>query len=284
MDVPIWEKLNLAQHHKQLILLPAKVFHRFYGKAITEPNFKSQKEANEMLERAETTLCLVISLDGKITTGSTDNLDSDLDWKRIVGVKEGFSQYYKVEQSLGPNYLNSGRVLEKVGFNNKKEVPQKEPLRFVVVDRKPHLNENGIDYLCNWLEGLFIVTNNPKHPAFELKSKHKNLKTIYYENEIDCGDLLAKLRKKHDLEKITIESGGTLNSVLFRNGLIDHVKIVVAPLIVGGKDTSSLVDGFSLTERSQLHLLKALKLRECKKLENSYLLLEYDVIKSTIVE
>jgi 2,5-diamino-6-(ribosylamino)-4(3H)-pyrimidinone 5'-phosphate reductase len=46
-----------------------------------------------MLERAETTLCLVISLDGKITTESTDNLDSDLDWKRIVGVKEGFSQY-----------------------------------------------------------------------------------------------------------------------------------------------------------------------------------------------
>jgi len=74
-----------------------------------------------MLKRAETTLCLVISLDGKITTGSTDNLDSDLDWKRIIGVKEGFAQYYRVEQSLGPNYLNSGRVLEKVGFNKKKK-------------------------------------------------------------------------------------------------------------------------------------------------------------------
>ena len=237
-----------------------------------------------MLERAETTLCLVISLDGKITTGSTDNLDSDLDWKRIVGVKEGFPQYYKVEQSLGPNYLNSGRVLEKVGFNKKKEVPQKEPLRFVVVDRKPHLNENGIDYLCKWLEKLFIVTNNPRHPAFELRSKYKNLEIVYYENEVDFADLLVKLKKNHRMEKITIESGGTLNSVFLRNGLVDHVKIVVAPLIVGGKDTSSLVDGFSLTEQSQLHLLKALKLGECKKLENSYLLLEYDVINNTVIE
>ena len=237
-----------------------------------------------MLERAETTLCLIISLDGKITTGSTDNLDSDLDWKRIIGVKEGFAQYYRVEQSLGPNYLNSGRVLEKVGFNNKKEAPQKEPLRFVVVDRKPHLNENGINYLCNWLEKLFSVTNNLRHPAVELKSKHKNLEIIYYENEIDCGDLLMKLKKNHNIEKITIESGGTLNSVFFRSGLVDHVKIVVAPLIVGGKDTSSLVDGFSFTEQSQLHLLKALKLRECKKLENSYLLLEYDVINNTVIE
>jgi len=236
-----------------------------------------------MLERAETTLCLVMSLDGKITTGSTDNLDSE-DWKRIVGVKEGFSQYYKVEQSLGPNYLNSGRVLEKVGFNNKKEVPQKEPLRFVVVDRKPHLNKNGINYLCNWLEKLFIVTSNAEHPAFGLKRKHKNLEILYYENEIDFADLLVKLKKNYKMEKITIETGGTLNSVFFRKGLIDYVKIVVAPLIVGGKDTSSMVDGFSLTELTQLHFLKALKLKECKKLENSYLLLEYNVINNTVIE
>jgi len=241
-------------------------------------------EANKMSERAETTLCLVISLDGKITTGSTDNLDSDLDWKRIAGVKEGVAQYYKVEQSLGPNYLNSGRVLEKVGFNNKKVVPEKEPLKFVVIDRKPHLNKNGINYLCNWLEKLFIVTNNPKHPAMELKSEYDNIETIYYETDIDFADLLVKLKKNYGIEKITIESGGTLNAIFFRNGLVDHVKIVVAPLIVGGKDTSSLVDGFSFTDQSQLHLLKALKLKECKKLENSYLLLEYDVINNTVIE
>jgi len=72
-------------------------------------------------------------------------------------------------------------------------------------------------------------------------------------------------------------------SVFFRNGLVDHVSVVVAPLIVGGKDTSSLVDGFSLTEQSQLHMLKALKLKECKRLEDSYVLLEYDVINNTLV-
>lgn len=237
-----------------------------------------------MIERAETTLCLVMSLDGKITTGSTDNLDSDLDWKRVVGVKEGFPQYYGVEQSLGPNYLNSGRVLEKVGFNNKNRTPQKEPLIFVVVDRKPHLNKNGIDYLCKWLEKLFIVTNNCCHPAFEMKSEHSNLEIILHEPEIDFADLLVRIKKNYKIEKITIESGGTLNSVFFRAGLIDHVKIVVAPLIVGGEDTSSLVDGYSLTEQTQLNLLKALELRECRKLENSYLLLEYDVINNTVIE
>ena len=236
-----------------------------------------------MFDRAETTLCLVISLDGKITTGSTDNLDSDLDWKRVAGVREGFAQYYEVEHSLGPNYLNSGRVLEKVGFNDKNEMPEKEPLKFVVIDRKPHLNEHGVGFLCNWLEKLYIVTNNSKHPVFKLRSGYDNIEIIYYDSDIDFTDLLVKLKKKHGIERITIESGGTLNSIFFRNSLVDHVKIVVAPLIVGGKDTSSLVDGFSLTDPSQLHLVKALKLKECRILENSYLLLEYDVINKTII-
>jgi len=237
-----------------------------------------------MFERAETTLCLVVSLDGKITTGSTDNMDSDLDWKRIVGVKEGFAQYYEVEQALGPNYLNSGRVLEKVGFNSRKGVPKKESLKFVVIDRKPHLNRKGINYLCSWLEKLFIVTNNPRHPAFKLEDDYDNIETIYYGNEIDLGDLLLKLRMRHKIEKITIESGGTLNALFFRSGLVDHVKIVVAPLIVGGKNTNTLVDGFSLTDQSQLHLLKAMRLKDCRELRDSYLLLEYDVINHTIVE
>lgn len=233
-----------------------------------------------MSERAETTLCLVISLDGKITTGSTDNLDSE-DWKKIKGVKEGFTQYYRIEESLGPNYLNSGRVLKKVGFNDKKDIPMKEPLKMVVIDRKPHLNKQGVKYLCNWLEKLFMVTNNPKHPAVELENEYDNIEMMYYDDDIDFTDLLVKIKKHHGIGKITIESGGTLNAIFFRSGLIDHVKVVVAPLIVGGKDTSTLVDGFSLTDGSQLHLLKPLKLKSCKRLENSYLLLEYDVVYST---
>jgi len=237
-----------------------------------------------LLDRAETTLCLVISLDGKITTGSTDNLDSDKDWKRIVGVKEGFAQYYEIEQSLGPNFLNSGRVLEKVGFNERKLTPQKEQLRFVIIDRKPHLNKNGISYLSNWLEKLFIATNNPKHPSIKLRKEYDNIEVIYYENGIDLADLLVKLKRDYGIDRITIETGGTLNAEFFRNGLVDHIKIVVAPLIVGGKDTSTLVDGFSLTAPSQLHLLKALSLKKCRKIKDSYLLLEYDVINNTVIE
>ncbi|MFC1850600.1 hypothetical protein ACFL27_10445 [candidate division CSSED10-310 bacterium] len=49
--------------------------------------------------RSETTLFLLVSADGKITSGQSDTLDPDWDWKRIHGAKEGLQQYYQIEQT-----------------------------------------------------------------------------------------------------------------------------------------------------------------------------------------
>ena len=49
-------------------------------------------------------------------------------------------------------------------------------------------------------------------------------------------------------------------------------------VLVGGKDTSTLIDGRSLLSESELSQLGVLKLQECMVLENSYLRLRYQVI------
>ena len=69
-----------------------------------------------------------------------------------------------------------------------------------------------------------------------------------------------------------------MNSLFLREKLFDYVDIVVAPVLIGGKDTSTLVDGQSLLSQSELSQLKALKLEECVVLENSYLRLRYKVL------
>ena len=69
-----------------------------------------------------------------------------------------------------------------------------------------------------------------------------------------------------------------MNSKLIRLGLIDRVSIVVAPALVGGRDTSSLVDGESLHKESDLKLIKALELVKITKLKNSYIHLIYKVL------
>jgi len=235
-------------------------------------------------KRAETTLFLIESLDGKISTGDSDDLDVDLDFKRIHGVKEGLHQYYEIEKTTDPFSFNTGRVMAKIGVNTRKKEPTKMGCSFIILDNKPHLTERGVEYLAKWVKVLYLVTTNNEHPAFKLRSKHKNIVIIYYEKKVDLYDLLYKMKSQYGAEKITIQSGGTINSSWIRQGLIDHVSIVIAPCLIGGKDTQSLIGGESLHNEEDLKKIKSLKLVKCEVLENSYVHLSYDLIKETIVE
>ena len=195
-----------------------------------------------MKKRPITTLFMLESLDGKISSGNTDELDADRDWCK----------------------------------NDIKEYHNKVEVKFVIIDNKPHLNENGIDYICHWVENLILVTTNKKHIAYSLTEKYDNLDILYYE-ELDLTRLLEDLSSKYNAERLTIQSGGNLNGLFLRNNLIDYVNIVIAPLLVGGKDVSTLIDGEAISHSEELNKLKALELIECNQLDNSYIQLKYKV-------
>lgn len=231
-----------------------------------------------MNERPITTLFMLESLDGKITSGNDDSLDPDKDWCNIVGVKEGLHQYYELEQTTDLYSLNTGRVMAKIGINEKKEIPPKTPCSFIIIDNKPHLKDTGLNYLCNHGKKIYLVTTNKNHPAYKLKDKYSNLIILEYQ-EFNISKVLKDLKEIYNIERITIQSGGTLNGLLLRENLLDYVHIVIAPLLVGGKDTSTLIDGESITKVEEINKLKSLKLIECQVLENSYIDLKYQVVK-----
>ena len=54
--------------------------------------------------------------------------------------------------------------------------------------------------------------------------------------------------------------------------------IIVAPVLIGGKDTAALIDGRSLQSRDELNQLGVLRLMDAAPLEDSYLRLRYRVI------
>ena len=229
------------------------------------------------MERPITTLFMLESLDGKINSGNSDNLDADKDWCQIKGVKEGLHQYYEIETTTDYYSLNTGRVMAKIGINDRKEYHEKVDISFIIIDNKPHLNEHGIDYLCNWVEKLLLVTTNKNHIAYSLQYKYDNLEILYYDT-LDLKVLLEDLYSKYNAVRLTIQSGGTLNGMFVRNKLIDFVNIVIAPIIVGGKNVATLVDGESITDESELNKLLPLQLLECNKLEHSYIELKYKVL------
>ena len=225
------------------------------------------------MNRPITTLFMLMSVDGKISTGAADDLDVDKDFPQIAGVREGLHQYYEIERTTDLWTLNSGRVQAKIGVNTKK-IPSRTTVSFVVIDNN-HLNENGIRYFCALSKKFVLITSNAEHPAFNIEEE--NL-AIVYQQELSLKNALIKLKSEYGCERITIQTGGTLNGLFLREKLFDYVDIVVAPVLIGGKDTSTLIDGKSLGSREELSKLGVLKLQECVALQNSYLRLRYEVI------
>ena len=225
---------------------------------------------------------MLVSVDGKISTGDTDILDTDSDYRRIKGIKEGLAQYYQLEQKTDVFSLLSGRTMAKIGVNEGKRDATKIIVSFIVIDSK-HLTISGVDYFLKRSKTFYLVTTNKHHPAFERKGTD-NLEIIYYEERIDFPDLFSRLKRHYNIPRITLQTGGTLSAVLLRNKLIDHVSIVIAPALIGGRQTSSLIDGESLHNVADLTNIKALILKKCDILENSYLHLQYDVINETVID
>ena len=225
------------------------------------------------MDRPITTLFMLMSVDGKISTGAADALDVDQDFPKITGVREGLHQYYEIEQTTDLWSLNSGRVQAKMGVNTK-PLPSKGPVSFVLIDNK-HLDENGVRYFCALSREFVLVTTNQKHPAFHVGEENLH---VIFQKELSLKDALAVLKSDFGCERLTIQSGGTLNGLFLREKLFDYVDIVVAPVLVGGKETPTLMDGRALLSENELSQLGVLKLQECTVLENSYLRLRYQVI------
>lgn len=218
------------------------------------------------------------SLDGKINSGNSDDLDVDRDWKNIAGLREGLQQYYDLESETDLFSFNTGRVMAKIGVNERTEKPRKiDALTFVILDNQPHLTEKGIEYLSQWVGRLIIVTTNSGHPVFAVQNKYNNVEVLKYD-EIDLKQMLEDLYSKYGAERLTIQSGGSMNGRFLREDLIDYVSIVVAPVLVGGRDTPTLIDGDAISSPSELAAIRPMSLMECKVLDNSYVNLKYKVI------
>jgi 2,5-diamino-6-(ribosylamino)-4(3H)-pyrimidinone 5'-phosphate reductase len=173
--------------------------------------------------------------------------------------------------------------MAKIGINQKFDTPNPIPVTFIIIDNKPHLNENGLKYLSEWTKRLILVSTNCKHPVFSLSDIPSNIDPMKVSSPLNFKHLMSKLKIDFGVDRLTIQSGGELNSHFIREGLIDRISVVIAPLIVGGRTTPSLVDGEALHTVKELSKLRILTLSRCKQLKNSYLHLEYDVQPNTIV-
>ena len=92
---------------------------------------------------------------------------------------------------------------------------------------------------------------------------------------------MIRLRSDYDSERLTVQTGGTLNSILLKERLIDRLLLIAAPILVGGVTTPSIVSGEAIHTANDLSQLTVLDLISCKKLASSFLQIEYNIRQTT---
>ncbi|HDQ07519.1 MAG TPA: 5-amino-6-(5-phosphoribosylamino)uracil reductase [Methanoculleus sp.] len=94
------------------------------------------------------------------------------------------------------------------------------------------------------------------------------------ERHVDYPLLMHILRTEYDVERLMVEGGPTLNYYMLKNNLVDEVRLIHLPFIVGGADTPSLVGGMHIDSEDEMFRLVLKNHYTC----GSNLVTEYDVL------
>ncbi|PKL68849.1 MAG: 2,5-diamino-6-(ribosylamino)-4(3H)-pyrimidinone 5'-phosphate reductase [Methanobacteriales archaeon HGW-Methanobacteriales-1] len=218
--------------------------------------------------RPHVILNAAMTLDGKIATrtGSSE-ISGPEDLKRVHQIRKDSDAIM-----VGINTLladDPRLTVHKISSN-----PSDNPLR-VVVDSKARTPLKS-RVLNN--DSSTIIAVSKKAPLEKVEKLREEVEVIICgDNRVDLEQLMKKLKIK-GINNLMLEGGSTLNFSMLKNGLIDEVRVCVAPMMVGGKDAKTLVDGDGfdfMADAVKLELKKSFNL-------GNDLILEYHVLDNLL--
>lgn len=212
----------------------------------------------------KTTLFMISSVDGKITTRTGAN--PDYDWPKVN--PHYIEIYYGEMLSMDVE----GVVMSAHSFVNFMDLNIKAPkewdkqvgVSILVVDSRGLLNKVGLGNLKNRYKRV-IVFISEKTPSNYIQLL-QNLKVEFYQTHGEKVNYKETFKKIKELgyQKVSIESGGTLNSYILRAGVVDEIHIITVPILVGGLGTPSIMDGKQLKDWKKIIPLELLGIEELK--------------------
>ena len=180
-------------------------------------------------------LSAAMTLDGKIATktGSSE-ISGEKDLERV----------HKLRSDMDAIMVGIGTVLVDDPRLTVHKVPAKKednPIR-VIVDSKAKTPLNS--RILNADAKTIIAVGNNADPfkINNLSDKVDVLVTNGEKGEVNLMELMDYL-KNIGVNSLMLEGGATLNFSMFNEGLIDEIRVCVAPMIAGGKFAKTLVDG-----------------------------------------
>ncbi|MFN2292451.1 MAG: RibD family protein [Anaerolineae bacterium] len=96
------------------------------------------------------------------------------------------------------------------------------------------------------------------------------------EDHVGLGAALEALNARHGIQTVQVDSGGTLNGVLLRAGLVDEISLLISPTLAGGMSPRSIYRAPDLTSAEDIIRLRLFHLEQ---LEDGIVWLRYEVVR-----
>jgi len=190
------------------------------------------------MNRPYVILNAAMTLDGKIATVGGDS---------GISCKEDLDRVHRLRADVGAVMVGAGTVLADNPSLTVRRVRGKSPLR-VVVDGSAKIPTSAkvLKGKCRTIVAVSEMANSKK--IQKLRASGAEVMTCG-RKDVDLKELLKRLHCM-GVKKLLLEGGSTLNWNMLKSGLVDEIRLSVAPCIVGGAAAKSLVggDGFQKIE------------------------------------
>ena len=209
--------------------------------------------------RPTVTLLGSMTLDGKIATRTGDSKISSLtDLKALHLIR---SRNDALMIGIGTLLRDNPRLTVRL-------VKGKSPIR-IIVDGSARTPPSSRIFLDRDPVIVAVTKRASKKRVDRLRQAGANV----IRTGRDQVNLRALLTRLHNLgiRRILLEGGGKLNWSMISNGLVDNVRITIAPIVIGGKHATTLVDGEGVAKISHgIKLTPVSMRRQGKEIVISY--------------
>ncbi len=155
------------------------------------------------------------------------------------------------------------------------------PIR-IIVDSEGKLPLDAVVVKTALQHKTILATTDraPEQKLAALRSRGVEVLVLPAKNEqVDLHALMRALGQQ-EISILLVEGGGTLNYSLLEQNLIDKLYCFIAPLLFGGRDALTPLEGVGIMEPDQAWVVENM---EIKQLENDLLVIGYPVRREDIV-
>ena len=197
-----------------------------------------------------------MSIDGKISTRRNDSsFSSSKDWKRV----------HKLRSSVDGIVVGISTVLQDNPMLNVRYFSRrtKAPTR-IIIDSKARIPLNSRIVTSSRNIQTIIGTTRSASTRKIKDLKKAGVQVLFSgKRKVNIKNLFQQLENL-GISKILVEGGGEVNWSVLKIGLADELIVTISPVVVGGRNAITLVEGEGIA-----NVINGIKMRLSKTLINN---------------